>query len=134
MALLFVENQNLVEPHELTAPLSITALTAAPPAPPAITPGFTPIGIGKPLSVEIVTMYVGNHMSTFLDNDKNVLLVSGVKAIQTFNAVARAMNYTKQNVKNFEYPAFSGFQDGTSIVYYTQALDTETILITFEFI
>lgn len=101
---------------------------------PSETPQFQPIGIGKPLSIEIVAMYVGNTISGFLSRKKDVLLVSGVKGIQTFGATSKAINYAKKSVEDNDYLEFSATVDSTPIVYYSKAMDTETTLVSFEFI
>lgn len=92
---------------------------------------FTAIGIGKPLSVEIATVYVGDYKK-FLGGKKDVILVSGVKNSQTFQATSRAVNMKLEKVEEHAFLEFSALEDGTNIVYYTPAMDAESMDVSFE--
>jgi len=92
---------------------------------------FSPIGIGKPLSVEIATVYVGEYRR-FLGGRKDVMVVSGVKNAATFNATSRAINLQQEKIDQNAYLSQTAFNDGTKFVYYSPAMDAEEILISFE--
>jgi hypothetical protein len=95
---------------------------------------FKPIGIGKPLSVEIMTVYTGDFISNkFLSAKKRDLLcVSGVKSAQTFEATARAINMLEAGAKENSYLEFAALKAGTPFVFYTKAVDSDSLLITIE--
>ena len=92
---------------------------------------FEQIGIGKPLSIEIATVYTGEYKK-FLGGKKDALVVSGVKNTQTFQATSRAINIKAEKVNENDYLKFEAFSDGTKIVYYTPAMDAQSMVVTFE--
>ena len=92
---------------------------------------FSPIGIGKPLSIEIATVYTGQYKK-FLGGKKDVVVVSGVKNATTFSATSRAINIKSENVNENDFLKFAAFDDGTPIVYYSPAFDAERMVVTFE--
>ncbi len=92
---------------------------------------FQPIGLGKPLSIEISTVYSGQYKK-FLGSKKDVIVVSGVKNAQTFQGTSRAINIKATSVNENDYLKFTAFQDGTRYVYYTPAMDTSSMQVSFE--
>jgi hypothetical protein len=92
---------------------------------------FKPIGIAKPLSIEIATVYTGEYKK-FLGGKKDVIVVSGIKNLQTFQGTSRAINIKAQKVNEKDYLKFEAFEDGTKIVYYTPAMDAESTVVSFE--
>jgi hypothetical protein len=92
---------------------------------------FTPIGIGKPLSVEIACVYSGKY-DRFLWGKKDAMVVSGVRNAQTFQATSRAINLQVSDVKQNSYLEFTALEDGTPIVFYTPAMDADSMLVSFE--
>jgi hypothetical protein len=94
-------------------------------------PAFKPIGIGKPLSVEIAAVYTGEYKK-FLGGRKDVVVVSGVKSTQTFQSTSRAINLKSENVDEKSFLGFAAFEDGTPIVYYTPAMNADSMLVSFE--
>ena len=92
---------------------------------------FSPIGIGKPLSIELATIYTGDYRR-FLGVKKDVVLVSGVKNIRTFQSTSRAINLKLKSIEELSYLEFSALDDGTNIVYYTPAMDSESMFVSFE--
>lgn len=92
---------------------------------------FTPIGIGKPMSIEIATVYIGEYKK-FLGGRKDVILVSGVKSSQTFKATSRAINMKADKVEENAYLEFNALEEGTNIVYYTPGMDADNLTASFE--
>lgn len=95
---------------------------------------FEPVGIGKPLSLEILTVYTGNAPRRFLGGKPDLLVVSGVKNLQTFDAAPRAINQIEENIKDFQYLKPGAFSQGSPLVYYTPSLDASTVFISFELV
>ena len=95
---------------------------------------FEPIGLNKPLSVEIRHVYTGEHpKGPFPKND--LLVTSAMRSIATFNAQPRAINFLKSNLKqhsNLRNPAAT--EDGTPLVFYSQALVEENSVMDIEVI
>ncbi|MGG8496264.1 hypothetical protein ACQY1Q_07585 [Tenacibaculum sp. TC6] len=94
---------------------------------------FTPIGIGKPLSIEILTIYSGDAPERFLGK-KDMLVTTGVKSIGTYDSAPKAINQIVRKVNDNQYYEPSAFNEGSPIVYYTPALDMNTILCSFHLV
>jgi len=92
---------------------------------------FEPIGIGKPLSIEIATIYTGEY-ERFFGSKKDVIVVTGLKNSQTFQAISRAINVKSSNINQNEFLKFEAFSDGTPIVYYSPAMDADDSVVSFE--
>jgi hypothetical protein len=82
---------------------------------------FTPIGLGRPLSIRMHSIYVGKVAGAFTKR-KDILAVSGVKGAETFEATPRAVNLIQPKVGDHEYADFSAFRQCSSIIYYTTAV------------
>ncbi len=95
---------------------------------------FTPVGIGRPLLVEILTVYTGDAPGGFLGGKPDLLVVSGVKGAQTFDAAPRAINQLEEDIKDRQYVQQAAFSKGSSIVYYTDCLENTTTLCSFELV
>ena len=116
---------------------SVNVSQLAPPASKAkrAAPGFTPIGIGKPLSLEILTVYSGNvPEKSFLSGNPDLLLTSAAKGIQTFEAAPRAINQLIKAVGDRQYLEPSALADGCPIIYHTRSLVNSTLLCAFEMV
>ncbi|MEN0005866.1 MAG: hypothetical protein AAF798_17080 [Bacteroidota bacterium] len=145
MALFYASNKGLIDLDEFNEELTIngtTALDTAAPKPksllaPADTPNipsFSPVGIGKPLSVEILTVYTGDAPRKFFGGRPDLLVVSGIKSVQTYDAAPRAINQIQENIRDYQYLKPGAFSNGSSIVYYTPSLDASTVFISFELV
>lgn len=92
-----------------------------------------PIGLGKPLSVEILSIYNGDHPDVFLGGKKrDTILVSGVTNPLQTSASARAVNLIKENIEERKYLERSAWDAGTSLVYYSPAMDRSKCTISLE--
>lgn len=98
-----------------------------------VTPDFEPIGIGKPLSIEILTVYSGDAPERWLGK-KDLLVTSGVKAIGTYNSAPKAVNQIVKRVEDNRNYDPGAFNEGSTVVYYTPALDLNTILCSFQLV
>ncbi|MBK9980807.1 MAG: hypothetical protein IPP15_00020 [Saprospiraceae bacterium] len=92
---------------------------------------FEPIGIGKPLSIEIATVYTGDYKK-FLGGKKDMIVVSGIKNSLTFTGTSRAINVKAKNVNQNDFKQFEAFSDGTPLVYYSPAMDADSSVVSFE--
>lgn len=96
---------------------------------------FLPIGIGKPLSVRIYAIYVGDLPPRNRPGKaRDVMVVSGLKAAQTFDAAPRAVNLIQDQVRDNTTLRFGAFQDGSPIVYYTPSLSDDETACSFELV
>lgn len=97
-------------------------------------PAFSPVGIGKPLAVEIMTVYTGDAPRKFLGGKPDLMVVSGIKSFQTFDTAPRAVNLIVENIEDSKYIEPSAFTDGSPVVYYTPSLDASTVFLSFELV
>ena len=104
--------------------------TVAPLASPEQGEPFQPIGIGQPLSIRLHAIYVGDLPRRRQD----VMLVSGLKAEQTFERAARVVNLIHQRTRDNSYLEFSAFRSGSPVVYYTPALTNSAMSCSFELV
>ncbi len=95
-------------------------------------PDFQPVGIGRPLSIEIAGIYTGDAPNSALGQKPDLLVTSAVKSLVTFDAAPRAINQLIRKVKDVTYYPPSALNQGCPIVYYTPALADETLLCSFE--
>jgi hypothetical protein len=97
-------------------------------------PQFTQPKIGGPLSVEILSIYMGDAPRKFFGGRTDLLVVSGVKSLVTHGAAPRAINQLVEKVDDFQYLQPGAFTQGSPIVFYTPAIDITTTFCSFELI
>ena len=92
-----------------------------------------PVGIGLPMCVQIVTIYTGDAPTTLFGGKPDMLVTSSVKGPATFEAAQRAINQIvpRTPVDTYLEPGAANV-DGTSIVYYTPALQESELMFSFE--
>ena len=85
---------------------------------------FEPIGIGRPLIVEVRRVYTGSHPAPgWFSESKDMLVTSAMKSIATFNAAPRAVNFLKKGVeRKTTLTQVAATSDGTPLVYYSFAM------------
>lgn len=95
---------------------------------------FSPIGLGKPLSIEIAFVYTGNLATTGLFSNKpDLLLSSAVKRLPVFDAAPRAVNLIMDDLKKgFRFSDIAASMPGTPLVYYSPALTDRGTAVTVE--
>src|SRR4051794_227422 len=76
----------------------------------------TPIGLGKPLSIRILSMYPGR------EDQKQLLVTSAVKSRLTFEASPRAMHYVFKGVEGRHLLQPSSDEPGSRVVYYSPSV------------
>jgi hypothetical protein len=96
--------------------------------------GFTTVGLGRPLLVEILNVYTGDAPNGFLGGKPDLLVVSGVKGAQTFDAAPRAINRLQEDIRDRQYLQQIAFEKGSSVVYYTDCLEHSSTLCSFELV
>ncbi len=100
-------------------------------------PDFAPIGIGKPLTIEILTTYTGDapkRFLGFLTGDSSLLITSGARGAQTTKAAPRAINNLVKSIKDNEYLEPSAFNDGSPVVYHVPAVVDRTTLTSYDLV
>lgn len=137
----FLDGVARADPHaEITfstgraTPASLTVELAA--AEEGEVAGFEPIGLGKPLTIEIRHLYTGRHpRKTFFDKSKDMLFTSAMKGLADSAAAARAVNQVREGVTaNTPIATVAATEQGTPLVYYTPALTEPGQIVTFEMI
>ncbi len=97
-------------------------------------PAFTQPSIGRPLSIEILCVYTGDAPQKFFGGRKDLLVVSGVKSVQTYGNAPKAINQLVEKITDNQYLQPGAFTQGSPIAYYTKALDVSTIFTSFELV
>jgi hypothetical protein len=103
--------------------------------PPKAIPTFQPVGLGRPLSLEILAVYTGDVPRRWFGLAKSDLLVtSAVKALTHLNAAPRAVNQLVAAVDNHRHVQPSALSEGSPIIYYTPSLVNERLTVTVQLI
>lgn len=131
-------SQDQINTLERTAPAELNAIRLAADSGQESLGGeptpFEPIGINKPLSIEIRHIYTGEHPRGAIFRS-DMLVTSAIRSIASFDAQPRAVNFLKGNVDkqfNLRNPAAS--DDGTPLVYYSHALVDENSVMDIEIV
>lgn len=93
------------------------------------THSYTEIGIGKPLSLEILGYYTGDLPRIFGLRKPSMLVSSACEAIETYEAKPQAVNQMVKEVEERQYLRPSAQQEGSPIVYYSTALPPNEVLV-----
>jgi hypothetical protein len=94
--------------------------------------GFEPIGIAKPLTVEIRHVYTGNKAEGFWGT-KDMLVASAMKSISTYDAAPRAVNFLVPKTKNNRnFRAVDATDKGTPLICYSPSLAQSSSVVTVE--
>lgn len=97
--------------------------------------GFREIGLGKPLTIRLTSIYPGDlpPKGGFFGKKRGVLISSAVKSWQTFDAQPRALNVLKDRAKKgVAIPGPAAVEEGTPLVFYSPALTDRSLILTFE--
>ncbi|MFD2163480.1 hypothetical protein ACFSJU_13815 [Paradesertivirga mongoliensis] len=96
---------------------------------------YEPIGIGKPLSIEILTVYTGDFRKNIaFGKRRDLLLSTAIKSSATYQAQAKALNMLKSKSEERSYLNFSAMDEGTRIVFYSPAVEVDSYEVSFNFI
>ena len=96
---------------------------------------FTPIGIGKPLTIELRHVYSGRFPkpSGFFGKRRDIAVVSGVKDYSSFAATTRALNFLERRVDaNSHLKVPNAFNNGTSVIAYYPSVVADSLTLTVE--
>lgn len=96
--------------------------------------GFEPIGIGKPLTIQLRHVYTGNRAHGFW-GDKDMLVTSAMKSIATYAAAPRAVNYlVRKSENNRNFRTIAAVDKGTPLICYSPSLSQSSSVVTVEVI
>ena len=102
-------------------------------APRSMIPDYERIGIGKPMSVQILTVYTGD-VPFKIFGKPDLLVTSAAKGIETFDAAPRAINQIVEDIEDYQLIRPDALTSGSPVVYYTRSLVNSTIFFSFELI
>jgi len=94
---------------------------------------FQPIGLGKPLLVQLRHVYRGAQPLGRRPERKKMLVTSAMKSVAQFNAQPRAINFLTGEISQqtgFSYVAAT--DQGTPIIYYSPALTVGSSVLTID--
>jgi hypothetical protein len=124
--------QTLALQENDTAPESSTLEgTVAIPEGPGGVP-FGPIGVGRPLRVQIQHLYSGMVFDGFGLSSSSLVCTSAVKTLIQTSAQARAVNIFNPRVQSRTDLVFPATLTGSTIAYYSKALTVPALTFTFE--
>jgi hypothetical protein len=93
---------------------------------------FKPIGLGKPLTVQIRHIYTGNKAAGFW-KDKDMLVASAMRSVATYDAAPRAVNFLVRKAKNNRnFRAVDATDKGTPLICYSPSLAQSSSVVTVE--
>ena len=93
---------------------------------------FTPIGIGKPLSLQIMSVYTGDAPKKVIGGNKDLLIASATKYMHLSNAQPRAINQVYRKVESRKIFGPSAFDEGCPVIYYSPAVEADSIVSSVE--
>jgi hypothetical protein len=96
--------------------------------------GFQPIGIGRPLSIEILHVYAGDLPTTVLRRTPDVLVTSAARAWTVVNAAPRALNRLAKDVGRRQVVEFPTVASGSRLAFYSKAMTEDSTSVTVEMV
>ena len=102
----------------------------------AFKPGYVQSGLGKPLTIEILSYYTGNIPNKgwlgIGRKKPEMLLTSAIKSYTESQRAPRALNQLVKNVDDHEIRQPAARDEGSPIMYYTKAIDQRLTQTTIE--
>jgi len=93
---------------------------------------YLPIGLGKPLIIRLHTIHVGDLKNGLRNKKQSVIVTSMIKDDITYNIPPRGVHQIYQSVKD-RYTLFpQAGNEGTELIYYSPALDSNKLLLDIE--
>lgn len=97
---------------------------------------YQAIGLGRPLTVMLQTVYVGDYPDTLRwvpgDNVGDILVTSAHKPFQNFEAAPRAVHALANRAARRVHLEQNAAEQGSRLLYYTPAVTDASILFTVE--
>lgn len=90
---------------------------------------YEKIGIGQPLSLEILGYYTGDLPRIGRLGKTSMLVCSACKAIETYEAQPWAVNQMENEVEEHQYLRPSAGNEGSPLVYYSAAMPPNELLV-----
>ncbi len=100
-----------------------------------IIPEFTPIDIGRPLSLELLSLYTGDAPKKRLFSGRpDMLVATSMKAPQTYDVAPRAINQIIKDIDDNQFYKPASLNEGSPIIYYTKAAEASTLFYSVELV
>ena len=113
-----------------TGQLSAEMVKTSPPRTRGKVVEWQPIGVGKPLTIEIREVYTGAFPSSPFGAQKPMLLASATKSIAAFDAKPLALNFlTRKTAKRSRINRPGANQQGTPVVFHSPAMTDLSITV-----
>ena len=94
------------------------------------------IGFGKPLTIVLETIYVGDYPDALAwfpgNNEGDILVTSANKAFQVFAAAPRSVHLLEPRAGRRSFLRASASREGSQVVHYSPAVDAMSILFSVE--
>ena len=95
---------------------------------------FQPIGIGRPLSIEILHVYAGDLPTTVFRRTPDVLITSAARSWTVVEAAPRALNRLAKDVERRQVIDFPSVDQGSRLAFYSKAMTEDSTSLTVEMI
>jgi hypothetical protein len=104
-------------------------------SPAAATTPFEPIGLCRPLTIEIRHVYTGRYPRTHLLNrSSDMIVTSAIKSSPVLQEAATAMNFLRRDVRpNSGFSTPHADEMGTPVVFYSPSLTQRNSRLTIQF-
>lgn len=93
---------------------------------------FEPVGIGQPLVVRFHTLHVGDLQNNLLNKKQAILVTSSIKDDITFDTQPKGVHQIYKKIGDGETLYPSAANQGTELIYYSKALDTNKLKFSIE--
>lgn len=102
-------------------------------SPESVIPEYTPIGIGKPMSIEILAIYTGDAPKKLLGRP-DLLVTTAIKGVETIDVAPRAINQLMEDIQDRQYFQPSALAEGSPIAYWTPSLVNSTLYFAIQLV
>ncbi len=121
-----LSEHNAIRPADLTKARNVKSQSIA----------YQGIGVGKPLTIVVESIYLGDYPDALPwvpgFNEGDVLVTSGLRAFQTFEAAPRAVHMLERRAKRRSFLKAKAVESGSPLVYYTPAVTDASALFSIE--
>lgn len=94
---------------------------------------FLPLGIGRPMTIKLMTVYAGDYKNGLFKNKKDMIVTSRIKPPHLADEALRAVHQIYANMQEKAAVAPSAGNYGTPLIYCTQSFVDEGMMINLEF-
>jgi hypothetical protein len=95
---------------------------------------FQPIGIGRPLGIEIQYVYAGDLPRSLIQRTPDLLITSAARSWAVTGAAPRALNRLAKDVERRQTIDFPAPETGSRLAFYSKAMTQDSTSVTVEMV